>query len=202
MGDEPLFLSKKDFASHQGWSPSYVSKLATQGKLVMHSERLVDVEATLARLRESADPSKHHVSDRHEAARTHRDVGRYVVSNAPETGEVKGEASASDNATYWTAKSKREAALADIAELELAKARKQLVEADSVYRALTDASRMMRDMLMSVPSRVAGQVISAPNAGEAQKIIATELRGALDQFSKIALKGLERAGCVSESEVR
>ncbi|VEB44094.1 Uncharacterised protein [Chromobacterium violaceum] len=53
------YLSKKAFADSQGWAPSYVSKLASQGRLVMAPDsKKVDVEATLAKIGKTADPSK------------------------------------------------------------------------------------------------------------------------------------------------
>lgn len=195
---DPNYISRKAFAELQGWSPSYITKLGDQGKLVLTPDgRLVDVAATLARLNESADPTKQHVTARHEAARLHRDVGQHVATDAPD--DVPADDSA-EKAGFWVHKTKREAALAVRAELELAKELKQLVAASDVHRALADASRMMRDMMLAVPSRVAGQVITAANAGEAERIIRAELRAAMEQFSRLAREGLTRVGCPEHVE--
>ena len=44
------FLNKSQFAVTQGYSPSYVTKLKKQGRLVMCSfdSKLIDVDATVA----------------------------------------------------------------------------------------------------------------------------------------------------------
>lgn len=79
------YLSKKAFAESQGWSPSYVTKLKGQGKLVLDpSGKLIDVPATLARLRDTADPSKQVVRERHANTRLQRDVRRHVRHDAPQ----------------------------------------------------------------------------------------------------------------------
>lgn len=188
------FMKKKDFALSRGWSPSYVTKLKDQGRLVMNADgTLVDVEATVARLAESSDPGKKYVADRHAEARVQRDVGQHIKHDAPEAREE----SASSDQTFWKAKAKRETALAELAELELAKELGHLVEADAVHRALAEASRMLRDMILAVPSRVAGQVISSANAGEAERTIRAELRSALDQFARLSADGLARVGAAS-----
>lgn len=193
------YMSRKAFAERQGWSPSYVTKLGDQGKLVLHPDgRRVDVAATLARMNESADPSRQHVTARHEAARLHRDVGQHIATDAPDDDEPADDSA--EKAGFWVHKTKREAALAVRAELELAKELKQLVAASDVHRALADATRMMRDMMLAVPSRVAGQVITAPNAGEAERIIRAELRAAMEQFSRLAREGLMRVGCPEQVE--
>lgn len=51
--DAPKACSQADFARLHGWSKSYVTKLKTEGRLVFTDGGLVDVEASLARIRNS-----------------------------------------------------------------------------------------------------------------------------------------------------
>jgi hypothetical protein len=190
------WLTKKAFADSQGWSPSYVTKLKDQGKLVLSGDgKRVDVVSTLARLRESADPGKQYVAARHSETRTQHAVGDHVKFSAPDDKpDGRPDASDSGNAGYWVSKSQREAALARLAELELERELGHLVSADAVHRGLAESSRMLRDMILAVPSRVAGQVISLKNAGEAEGLIRAELRKVLEQFVKLSRDGLIRTG--------
>ena len=72
------YLTKSEFAARRGWSKSYVSKLASQDRLVLTVDGKVDVEATEALLAESADPSKAAVAARHEENRVERDVRSHL----------------------------------------------------------------------------------------------------------------------------
>lgn len=72
------YLTKSEFAARRGWSKSYVSKLASQDRLVLTDDGKVDVEATEALLVESADPSKAAVTARHEENRVERDVRSHL----------------------------------------------------------------------------------------------------------------------------
>ena len=72
---ETILLTRSAFAARQNWSPSYVTKLGKEGKLVTTPDgKLVDVDATLAKIKRGADPAKEAVRARHEATRIDRDV--------------------------------------------------------------------------------------------------------------------------------
>lgn len=189
------YLGKKAFAESQGWSPSYITKLKNQGKLVLDpTGKLVDVPATFAKLKETADPTKQGVRDHHAEQRLDRDVTQHVRHDAPfDVPEPpSGAEDPSDNENYWKAKARREATLADLAEIELAKARGDLVELQSVRRGLTEASRLLRDMILAVPNRIAGQVVACADAAAAQRLMREELRQALEQFSRLADDGIDK----------
>ena len=52
MATDRNFLSKSKFAASQGWSPSYITKLKKQSRLVYSPDKkLIDVDATLLALR-------------------------------------------------------------------------------------------------------------------------------------------------------
>ena len=98
----------------------------------------------------------------------------------------------SDNQTYWAAKARREATLADLADIELAKARGSLVEIEAVRQWLQSSSRMLRDMILSVPNRIAAQLVATDDVGAAQRMMRDELRGVLEQFSRLSADSLDR----------
>lgn len=57
-------VTQIEFARQQGWSRSYVTQLKAAGRLVM-ADGMVDVEASLALIDRTADPSRDQVAGRH-----------------------------------------------------------------------------------------------------------------------------------------
>lgn len=98
----------------------------------------------------------------------------------------------SDNQSYWRAKAQREATMAELAKIDLAKARRELVAVAEVERGLHEAARMLRDMILAVPSRVAAEMVAASDAGVAQRLLREQLTAVLDQFERLAEDALHR----------
>ena len=72
---DPLFLSKSAFAVRIGRTPSYITWLKDNNRLVLSPDgKKVDVLATEALILETADPSKAAVAARHQQDRLQRDV--------------------------------------------------------------------------------------------------------------------------------
>lgn len=202
MGEKKVeYLTKKRFAELNGWSPSYVTKLKDQGKLVLDpSGKLVDVKATIDLLESLADPSKRSVKDHHARQREARESDaedldhqqKQVTGKIAEEGKDDGELS--DNQTYWKAKARSETAKAELAEIELWRARGSLVEKADVQRGIYAASRMLRDMILAVPNRIAAQLVATGDAGAAQRMMREELRGALEKFASLSADQIEGIG--------
>ena len=85
MGRAAIFLTKTQFADQQGWSPSYVTELAKTGRLVLNEKGRVNVQASLARIRETAAGTHPHVAERHASAR-----GKTAPGGGPESGKEEG----------------------------------------------------------------------------------------------------------------
>lgn len=129
---------------------------------------------------------------------TEKDIEAEVMSHVrhdapfedpPPAGESKPK---SADETYWAAKARREQSLADLSEIELAKARGELVELAEVRRGLMEASRMLRDMILAVPNRIAAQVVATGDAGAAQRMMREELRAALERFAKLSADQIDK----------
>src|SRR5450830_2099353 len=72
---EPTYLSKSAFAARIGRTPSYITWLKGNNRLVLSPDgKMVDVLATEALILETADPSKAAVAARHQQDRIQRDV--------------------------------------------------------------------------------------------------------------------------------
>jgi hypothetical protein len=182
MDGEIRYLSKSKFAAEQGWSPSYVTKLNQQGRLVLCPDRkLVDVDATLAILRRTEDPGKESVRQHHQGARVEKHVVAHVKSDAS-TKDEPGAPSADPK--YWDNKARREGMLADLAELELAKKRGELVERQRVEAMAFAAGRTLRDAVLGLPTQLAPVFATMTDAFQ----IEIKLRDALRQVFADAVK--------------
>ena len=190
MQGENQYLSKKDFAVSQGWSPSYVTKLKEQGRLVLSPDgKRVNVQATLEKLNRTSDPSKNHVKELHAAARTERDVGKHIRPDAPSVGEESG----SSDPKYWDNKTRREGALAALAELELAKKAGVLVERDRVQMVAFAAGRMLRDAVLNIPTQIAPVLAAMTDPWEVERALRDALRQVMTDMDKVTADDLDKA---------
>ncbi len=97
-----------------------------------------------------------------------------------------------EGSAYWDAKTRRETAEATKAELQLAEMENSLVKRAAVERAAYEAGRLLRDMVLSVPSRLAPEMagMTEPQAIEAR--MRAELRKVLDELARLTRIGLEK----------
>ncbi len=98
-----------------------------------------------------------------------------------------------EGSLYWDAKTRREVAEAAKAELQLAEMSGNLVKRASVERAAFESGRLLRDMILSVPSGLASELaaMTEPQAIEAR--MRDELRKVLDNLTRLTRTGLEQA---------
>lgn len=191
MSGEVQFLSRSEFAAAQGWSPSYVTKLGKQGRLILDEDgRRIDVSATLALLRRTEDPGKDAVKQHHAAGRAEKHVGTHTRHDAP--GEdVTGPAAADPK--YWENKARREGALAELAELELAKRRGELVDRARVESAAFAIGRMLRDAVLGLPTQLAPALVSMTDAFEVETKLRAALRQVFEDTVKLTHDDLDKA---------
>lgn len=174
-------MKKSEFADSQGWSRPYVSKLASQGRLVLTADEKVDVEATLALLGETADPSKAGVAERHQRERAEKGVHSLVSPLAPPS--VAPGAGGGDN--YQKARAHRETYLALLAEDEFLKGRGELVERKAVDTAAFNTARTLRDLILGLPPKIAGELIAITDTWEMERKLTELLRGVLEDAASL-----------------
>ncbi|MCK6435983.1 hypothetical protein [Rivihabitans pingtungensis] len=182
---ETEYLTRKEFAESQGWSPSYVTKLAQQQRLVLSPcGKKVNVAATLARIGKTADPSKEGVRHRHEQARIQRDVYGAIHSDAPSTA---------DPGDYQGAKARREHYLALLAAAEYNKVCGETVERKRVIDAAFLYGRLMRDTMLGLPKQIAADLAAISDPWELERTLTDSLRKALDDIAKLGEDDLNKA---------
>lgn len=189
MDGETHYLSKSQFATQQGWSPSYVTKLKDQERLVLAPDgKRVDVAATLLRLQRTAAPEKEAVRQHHAAERTEKHVGVHTKPDAPNE-----DLSGSADPKYWESKARREGALAELAELELSKRRGELVDRVRVESTAFSIGRMLRDAVLGLPTRLAPEMASMTDAFEIETKLREALRKVFADTVKLTADDLDKA---------
>lgn len=175
-------MTKAEFADSRGWSRPYVSKLGKQGRLVLADGGKVDVEKTLALLNDTADPSKAGVAEHHHQERVEKGVYAHIAPTAPVSPAAPSSVGAPD---YQKARARREHALALLAEDEHLKTRGQLVERALVDSAAFTAARALRDLLMGIPPKIAGELVTLTDPWEIERRLTQALRRALEDADRL-----------------
>lgn len=144
-------VSLREFARRKNWNPGYAHKLKEAGRLVMAGDK-VDVEASLRRLEESADP-----------ARAHLRRGAAAEPDAPAEPEPAssggpGGVPLSANATFNKARTAAQVFDARMRELDYKERVGELVSARDVEQMQFTAGRITRDRLLMVPPRFAAEI--------------------------------------------
>jgi hypothetical protein len=166
-----MFLSKSAFAARIGKSPSYITWLKDNNRLVLSD--------TEARILETADPSKAAVVARHQQDRIQRDVHSQLSSQAEPTFMAAPQpmaAAPGKQPDFQKARAHREYYLAQMAEMEFHKAQGSTVDVADVQSGAYTAGRMLRDTLLSLPPQVAPELASMSDPWEIERYLVAALR--------------------------
>ncbi|AZE04182.1 terminase small subunit [Pseudomonas chlororaphis] len=192
---EPLFLSKSAFAARLGRAPSYITWLKNNNRLVLTDDgKLVDVLASEALIRDTADPSKTAVADRHQQERIQRDVYGQLSTSAEPTSTAAPPPAitpAGQLPDFQKARALREHNLAQLAEIELHKARGSLVVMKAVETGAYNAGRLLRDQLLGMPPQLAPELAAMTDPWEIEKHLTAALRRSLEDAERLSSADLE-----------
>ncbi|UVH52231.1 terminase small subunit [Pseudomonas sp. CBSPBW29] len=192
---DPLFLSKSAFAVRIGRTPSYITWLKGNNRLVLSPDgKMVDVLATEALILETADPSKAAVAARHQQDRIQRDVYSQLSPQVEPTNTaapqqpitVKGH-------DFQKARAMREYNLAQLAEIELHKAQGSLVARDAVEQGAYNAGRHLRDQLFGLLPQLSHKLAVMTDPWDIEKHLTATLRKSLEEAERMSSSDLERA---------
>lgn len=192
---DPLFLSKSAFAARIGRTPSYITWLKGNNRLVLSPDgKMVDVLATEALILETADPSKAAVAARHQQERIQRDVYSQLsplveptnTAAPPQPITVKGH-------DFQKARAMREHNLAQLAEIELHKAQGSLVARDAVELGAYNAGRHLRDQLFGLLPQLSHKLAVMSDPWDIEKHLTATLRKSLEEAERMSSSDLERA---------
>jgi hypothetical protein len=194
---EPMYLSKSAFAARIGRAPSYITWLKNNNRLVLTADgKQVDVAASEALIRDTADPSKAAVADRHRQDRLQRDVYSQLSSQVEPTPMAAPPpviVPTGQLPDFQKARALREHNLAQLAEIELHKAKGSLVAMSAVQTGAYNAGRMLRDQLLGMPPQLAPELASMTDPWEIEKHLTAAIRRSLEDAERMSSADLEHA---------
>ena len=164
--------SQADFAKKYGYSKAAVTQFKNNGRMVFDSNGKVDFDASIRKIKETADPARFDVTERHAKARE----SEYNTLDRSENR---------DNGSYQAARTVREKYLALQAKLDYELSLGELVEKSVVEKILFERARQFRDGVTATSKRIAPLVIGKESLKEIESLIDAELTYMLDQFSKL-----------------
>ncbi|MGT2507901.1 hypothetical protein [Cupriavidus basilensis] len=170
------YVSKSAFAKIYGCGLSYVTKLKSEGKLVISEDgRLVNVEASLRLIESTRDLSKLGVRERWTAYRAGQDLPTAVVSAATAPISAAAGTERDENSSaYHRARTEREQIDAQLKKLELRKLLGEVSEVGPMIRAVHDSHAAARAALLQLPDRLAGQVAPETDPAKVHDLLRAE----------------------------
>ena len=195
---DPIFLSKSAFAAHIGKAPSYITWLKDNNRLVLSDDgKRVNVDATVALIRDTADPSKAAVAARHQADRVQRDVTSQLSPLVESTPNMAAPQPAIGPAgkqpDFQKARAHREYYLAQLAEAEFHKVQGSQVELDAVKTGAFNAGRLLRDQLLGMPPQLAPELAAMTDPWEIERRLTAAIRASLEDAERMSTADLVHA---------
>lgn len=194
---EPTYLSKSAFAARIGRAPSYITWLKNNNRLVLSPDgKLVDVQASEALIRDTADPSKAAVADRHQQDRIQRDVYSQLSTQTEPTSTaappqvLSGDGKLPD---FQKARALREHNMAKLAEIELGKAQGSLVSKEAVETGAYNAGRLLRDQLFGPLPQLSHDLAAMTDPWLIEKHLTATFRRTLEEAERLSSADLEHA---------
>lgn len=174
-------VTLRAFARILDKSPSYITELKGAGRLVLGEGGKVDVDASLALIRETADPAKDGVSARHAAARDGTGADAAPEYEAPAGGQSGG---SSIGSTYQAARAVKERYLAMEAKRAYEQAIGKLMEASHVEAVVVDAVARLRARLELLASTLGPELASVTSEAACTARIAESVEYALEETAR------------------
>lgn len=194
---EPTYLSKSAFAARIGRAPSYITWLKNNNRLVLSPNgKLVDVLASEALIRDTADPSKAAVAERHQQDRIQRDVYSQLSTSVEPTSTaappqvLTGDGKIPD---FQKARALREHTMAKLADIELGKAQGSLVSKEAVETGAYNAGRLLRDQLFGPLPQLSHDLAAMTDPWLIEKHLTATFRRTLEEAERLSSADLEHA---------
>lgn len=168
----PHFVTKSQFAAHLGVSPSYVTQLRKDGRLVLSEDGMVDLQASLARVKATEDANRDDVKKRWAQHR-----GEPGGGAAPEPDRETRAAGA-----FSAARAAKMMADAKKAQLEYQKMAGGLVELEAVQRAAAGAGATLRGALESLADRLAPELVGIQDEARVHALLTERIEEVLNNL--------------------
>lgn len=162
-----------------------VHELIERGVLNKGADGLLDLEASRAAI----------AARMHPGSKTSQAVGVSAPPAAPPPASPPGGDGDDelDDADWKTARTVRERANARMDVLRMRKMQGELAELKPLEEGFFKVARMLRDMVLNVPKRVAAEAVASGDPRVAERLMTDGLRRAFEDFGKLAKDELQRA---------
>lgn len=171
-------LSFTEYGEHRGVSAAAVSQAVAAGRITTVTDdggrRLIDPEVADIQWKKNTDPKQS------ERANAGKRGGSLPGTDTPQSEK------------YWEIRTRREAAEMQMAELRAAELAASLVSAERVRAAAMRMSRMLRDSLLAIPSKIAPALATETDPHQVEQTLAAALRRSLDDIASMSASDLER----------
>jgi hypothetical protein len=149
----------------------------------------VDVAASIKLIKETVDPSKAGVAERHAEARKTR-FGEQVNHSLLDT---QLQPSATEESNYQKAKAHREHFEGLISEAKFRRLQGELVERAAVENAAFATGRLLRDLLLGLPKQISAELAAVSDPWELERQLTAGLRRVLEDAQRLSSADLEHA---------
>lgn len=191
-GTLPAEATLSDFAVLAGFRQSYASQLKAEGRLVLTEDgKRVRVAESLATIRDTRDPSKAGVVDRHAQE---RGAGVNLPTaeadedeDLDEDREREGAGAAAapgHRSAFHEARAKRETHMAELAAMDVAARRGELLDRDSVRAACADAVTTFRTRLEGLSTTLGPQLAPIADEGRCTAMLAEHFEHLLEELER------------------
>ena len=174
-------VNQSKFAEIIGVDRSYVTKLKKQDRLMVDDDGLIDVEASIQRIKETADPNRGDVVSRWKKDRNAQ--APVMSSEPPELTPELAEDESPEEHSYQRARAKKEHFLAERARVDYLRDIGELVPIADMRAAVADVVTAFRQTLEQLPHRTGPELIGKDLDG---------IRATLKQDIRAALSDMER----------
>jgi hypothetical protein len=176
-------MKQSEFASQQGWSASYVTKLKQQGRLVFTDDGKVDVAQSLAKIAATSDPNRDDVSARHAANRKKKPDAQPVAPPEPKAPQSPADES------FQKSRAVKERYLALTAKAEYERMIGKMADVESVRIAGADVGAALRAVLENLVDHLTPLLAAETEEPNVHRI----LREHMDQALHDIINRLESA---------
>jgi hypothetical protein len=181
MAAQDRAVTLKQFARLLDVSPGYITELKQAERLVLDDKGRVLVDASRARIRDTADPAKDGVRARHAAGRKGGGQDAGPDHDAGAGGHAGG---SSIGSTYQAARAVKERYLAMEAKRAYEQAIGKLMDASHVEAAVIDAVSKMRARLELLASTLGPELASISSESACAARIAEAVEYALEETAR------------------
>jgi len=157
-------LSARAYAKARGVSHTAVQKAIKAGRIQVDRQGRIDPRAANRAWSTGTDPAQ-------------------VRPQGGDEGPAPGQHLGAQGVTYAASRADRESFLAKLAELDYRARAGELLEAEAVRAEVFKLGRRCRDMLLSLPERLAPRLAAGLDVGEAHRILREEVERVCNEIA-------------------